>query len=72
LAPRKACHENAARIMQAALTVPTRHEPENAVERGALKPSTPVMQMATMLTAFIDGLGYELMMVRDLSREQGF
>jgi len=45
---------------------------ENAIERGVLKPTTPVMQMSTMITAFIDGLSFELMVVSSLRQEQQF
>ncbi len=45
---------------------------EDAIGRGVLKPSTSVIQMATVLTAFIDGLSFELMVVSDLSQDQKF
>ncbi len=45
---------------------------EDAIARGVLKPSTPVIQMATLLTAVIDGLSFELMVVSDLSQDQEF
>lgn len=45
---------------------------ENATRRGVLKTSTPLIQMATMITAFIDGLSFELMVIRDLRQDQEF
>lgn len=45
---------------------------EYVIERGVLKPSTPVRQMAVLITAFIDGLSFELMVVSDLSKDRQF
>ena len=45
---------------------------EDVIKRGVLKPSTPVRQMAVLITAFIDGLSFELMAVTDLSKDQKF
>jgi AcrR family transcriptional regulator len=45
---------------------------ENAAERGVIKPSTSLAQLATVLTAFIDGLSFELMVMPDLSQDKGF
>jgi len=45
---------------------------KNAVERGALTLPSPPLELATVLTAFIDGLAFELMVVRGLSDNDEF
>ena len=45
---------------------------EDAIQRGVLKPSTPVSQMATVLTAFVDGLSFELMVLSGLKEDAEF
>jgi AcrR family transcriptional regulator len=45
---------------------------EEAIERGVFKPSTPVLQIATIITAFIDGLSFELMVLSGLREDPEF
>lgn len=45
---------------------------DDAVGRGVFNPSTPVKQVATLLTAFLDGLSFDLMVVSGLSQDQKF
>jgi AcrR family transcriptional regulator len=45
---------------------------EHAIGRGVFKPSTPVKQVATLLTAFLDGLSFDLMLVSGLSQDKKF
>ena len=45
---------------------------ENTIERGVLKTSTPVLQIATVLIAFVDGLSFELMLLSGLREDAEF
>lgn len=45
---------------------------DDAIGRGVFNPSTPVKQVATLLTAFLDGLSFDLMVVNGLSQDEKF